>query len=879
MKRWVRGAMALSVTFSLALGSFALATEAVEAEPVSAPMEEGELLLIAEAYEPDAIVEEGDLPIEEGAPEEPAEGSETGAEAEPGAEAPIFAAIAAGTELWETPEGARIATLAAEGTALVLSQAAEGWFEIAVCTERGIVTGCALDEGLRALDGDAIVEYLDALSARGDVTAYEGDVNRPLTPIACTFEAEEDAVSRETPEQGATEGIENPEVVEGTENPDAVEATESPDAAEGVPEEARDVPEGEAPSEESEAADDTEAAGESETADDTQSAGESETADDTQSAEESETADNTESAGENESVEEPESAGEAEPVENVETREASAAAAESTETASESAVAEQTGDAGSAADAEKLDDAGSAEDTEKTDDAAAYAAAPIGLNQSTVKMGLKERYNGLKATGGSGSVTWSSSNKKIVSVDAATGELRGLKKGSAVITVTSGDGTTASAKVTVKNAPKKIKFKPGKAKMGSNGQTLQLNPRMGKGAASAGISYTSSDAAVATVDGNGLVTSHAAGAAVITATTYNGKKATCKLTVYSVPAPSAIRLPSQMSLGAKETLAQLPVELVPESGATGCTAEITWSSTDKKVVKVDPKTGAIKALKKGKATIVARTANGLKAKCKVTVKKAPKKVTLSATGSAVNVGATVQYSVKLPKGSASSITWSSSDTSVATIDQNGLATGVRAGKVTVTAKTYNGKTATATLTVTGSTKTGDTDSESKVEVPSSVEKLGIASYQNVYSAELSNEQKLEYVIYCAQNQLGKPYKYGYGYTNDSDPSGFDCSGFVYWCFNQAHIKLEQSAYKQGYDDKYTQIRDIDKLKRGDVVCFNTSSDNDLSDHTGIYLGKGYFIHASSGASKRKVVVQRFTGDSISNNYYQSAFSWGRRILK
>ena len=62
------------------------------------------------------------------------------------------------------------------------------------------------------------------------------------------------------------------------------------------------------------------------------------------------------------------------------------------------------------------------------------------------------------------------------------------------------------------------------------------------------------------------------------------------------------------------------------------------------------------------------------------------------------------------------------------------------------------------------------------------------------------------------------------------------------------------------------------LKRGDVVCFNTSSDSDLSDHTGIYLGNGYFIHASSGG--HKVVVS-----NIASGYYNRVFSWGRRVLK
>ena len=106
------------------------------------------------------------------------------------------------------------------------------------------------------------------------------------------------------------------------------------------------------------------------------------------------------------------------------------------------------------------------------------------------------------------------------------------------------------------------------------------------------------------------------------------------------------------------------------------------------------------------------------------------------------------------------------------------------------------------------------------------------------------------------------------------PEKFDCSGFTYYCFKQIGITLKDSAYKQGYDSKYEKLMTFSELKRGDVVIFNTVSDSDLSDHTGIYLGNGYFIHASSSA--KKVVVSQFK--TSSSNYYERVFSWGLRIL-
>lgn len=841
MKRWVSGAMALIITFSLAQGSFACATEVVEEAVVSVPVAADEAVdesvEIVEAYEAEVIQAEAfDLPIEEDGAA--IESPETPEIVEDEALA-AYVAVAPGAQVREAPEGVVLATLDAEGIALLLGKAAEGWSEIAVYTRRGVVTGCAAEESLRALEAEEVSDYMDALTLQEDVAAYEGDANRPLGQIACTFADEVEAPDEDAGEVPAEEP-----------------------AVEAVP----------AQEPEPEAADEPAAPA------DAESAGEADAPREGEETVNAEGGEADENAGTTETVEAAENAGTDNTTETVET-------AEAVETTEIAETQEASADAAIAAEAVPEDTEAQPEVTEKADETAnnddtAYAATGVQLNATAIALGLKESYSGLKATGGSGAITWSTSNNKVVAVEGGTGVIRGVKKGSAVITATSADGMTASVKVTVKAAPKKIKFKPRKAKMGSSGNTLQLKLAMNKGSACAGIIFTSSDENVATVDSTGLVTSHVAGTAQITASTYNGKKATCELTVYSVPAPAAIRLPKKISLGAKETLAKLPVELVPGPGATECAAEITWSSTDKKVVKVDPVTGEIKALKKGKATIVARAANGMKAKCKVTVKKAPKKIAMKSAPTTVDVGATAQFSIKLPKGTAcSGITWTSSKTDVAVVDQEGKVTGIKAGRVEITATTYNGKTASATLTVKNTTSgSTDTGSKSEVQVPSSMAKLGIASYQNVYSADLSNEEKLEYVIYCAQNQLGKPYVYGKGYSSESDPSGFDCSGLVYWCFNRVHIKLEASAYKQGYDNKYTKISDIDSLKRGDVVCFNTSSDNDLSDHTGIYLGNGYFIHASSGSSKRKVCVQRFTGDAISSDYYKRAFSWGRRIL-
>lgn len=129
-----------------------------------------------------------------------------------------------------------------------------------------------------------------------------------------------------------------------------------------------------------------------------------------------------------------------------------------------------------------------------------------------------------------------------------------------------------------------------------------------------------------------------------------------------------------------------------------------------------------------------------------------------------------------------------------------------------------------------------------------------------------SSSKVEYAIYIAQNLLGAPYA-----GNATPPKTFDCAKFCHYCYTNAKSgAIKGSSYEQGYDDSYARI-EYDDLKRGDMVCFDTVTDNDKSDHTGIYLGGGYFIHASSAA--KKVILS-----SLSSGYYKRTFSWGRRIF-
>ena len=179
----------------------------------------------------------------------------------------------------------------------------------------------------------------------------------------------------------------------------------------------------------------------------------------------------------------------------------------------------------------------------------------------------------------------------------------------------------------------------------------------------------------------------------------------------------------------------------------------------------------------------------------------------------------------------------------------------------------------ASRSVTGYIKTGSLTTKKPAARTSSSKKTsalpaGLASTVKSISAAASTAKRLEYAIYVAQNMLGKPYK-----SKANPPSSFNCSALMGYCYEKAGFDMKDTAQKQGYDSRYKKIAYSD-LRRGDLVCFDTNtSDDDLCDHTGIYLGEGYFIHASSSAGR--VMVTSMEKDS--HSYYQKAFSWGLRI--
>ena len=157
---------------------------------------------------------------------------------------------------------------------------------------------------------------------------------------------------------------------------------------------------------------------------------------------------------------------------------------------------------------------------------------------------------------------------------------------------------------------------------------------------------------------------------------------------------------SEMTLteGESETLA---ATITPENAEN---KSITWSSNNEAVATVDVN-GNVTAKSAGTAVITATSTNGKSAGCTVTVEKKQIPVTevrLSESTVGIVEGSTYKLTATvLPENTTDSknVSWSSSNSEVATVDANGTVTAKRAGTAVITATSTNGKSAGCTVTV------------------------------------------------------------------------------------------------------------------------------------------------------------------------------------
>ena len=115
------------------------------------------------------------------------------------------------------------------------------------------------------------------------------------------------------------------------------------------------------------------------------------------------------------------------------------------------------------------------------------------------------------------------------------------------------------------------------------------------------------------------------------------------------------------------------------------------------------------------------------------------------------------------------------------------------------------------------------------------------------------------IMNMALTYQGVPYVWG-GHS----PSGFDCSGLIYYCAMQNGISIPRCADTQYFEGNGYHV-DYEQLMPGDLVFFSSDSSYDI-EHVGIYIGGNQFVHASSGAG---YVTISTIADYYSRNYYSA----------
>ena len=316
----------------------------------------------------------------------------------------------------------------------------------------------------------------------------------------------------------------------------------------------------------------------------------------------------------------------------------------------------------------------------------------------------------------------------------------------------------------------------------ATGESAATDEKVAKAAEKLTIEWTSSDESVATVDETGTVTAVAAGEANVTASVKDADIA-ASTHIKVVVTPTGVAAPESIDLVTNgENTKDLDAKLVP---ADATDVKLAYESSDESVATVD-ETGKVTAVANGECTITtyvtAKTEDAeaselsavvveaadseevddsvatmpedlaamdsafgvvpenLKAETKVTVTTNVEGITLDKTEGVLTVGNTVTVTATVTPDTATnaSVTWTSSDEAIATVDSEGKITAVAPGTATITATSDSNPDASAAYAVTVQAKKVVTSTSTKTSSKSNSGNTGRSSNSGAAAAAPSN---------------------------------------------------------------------------------------------------------------------------------------------
>lgn len=247
--------------------------------------------------------------------------------------------------------------------------------------------------------------------------------------------------------------------------------------------------------------------------------------------------------------------------------------------------------------------------------------------------------------------------------------------------------------------PSSVKISTSKTSLGI-GETTSVSAAVyPANSCNTSIDWESSDRNVAYVSGD-TIKAVGYGTATLTATTFNGKVGSIKISVIEIVAQ---KVAVEYAVDAKDPIyigasLEFKAIITPENVDN---PTIKWSSSDPKIATVDDK-GKVTALAEGKVNINATSSNGVVGTRVVNViEKKVEKVTLSQESAELFLGDTLLLSAAIAPEDATypEITWNTDNTSVATISEKGEISCVGVGTAKISATAKSGVSASATITV------------------------------------------------------------------------------------------------------------------------------------------------------------------------------------
>jgi len=304
--------------------------------------------------------------------------------------------------------------------------------------------------------------------------------------------------------------------------------------------------------------------------------------------------------------------------------------------------------------------------------------------------------------------TFVSSNPAVASVDA-NGTVSGHVAGTTKITVKTHNGVSNKYECTVvvKPAPAVLDYNGMPTVVISKGDKVAIPEPIALDASGnecpATYTFKSSSSSYAKISGN-MVTGVKAGTVTITATSHNGRTATFKLKVVSEAITSLKLAYTDATLYTNDDYLEALYLYAEVAGANVNYGSVSYHSSNPNVAFVT-EDGVVLGIAPGYAVITAVTNNGISATCNIRVEKLTTTLTFAQPQYSLTEGGTMQLTPVMDAGATAEITYKSSDTSIATVDENGVVTAVKNGDAVISAATQNGLTAETKLHV-GAAPTG-----------------------------------------------------------------------------------------------------------------------------------------------------------------------------